>query len=364
MRFAYLGLVVIFLYAVLWTPPSSVALGTNIIEDYRDLLQKGLTIHEIDQELARLSVREVRLAEEILIAEQEIEQKNEFVKHTKERAGQVLKSYYIGDRDSLLMLILTVDSLTEALNALEFIGIIFQNDQASLKRYLEAYQNLKALHSELITMQESLQMIKEEFVAQRAALVAMQEDLDAELAAYEEAESLERMIADLTRDWETKGLPVFRSYFKALADAMNNLAEIQQQHNNVLSLSGTSIRFQITDEQLNEFLAHQNDMLNNLSFTFKEDAIEATGKHEQIDMGIKGHYQLIQEPTNHIQFTIYEMLYNGFYLPESTIKSLEEQFDLGFYPDKINFLGLRLEATEVQTDLGQLKVTLRFRGSS
>ncbi|MNI90612.1 hypothetical protein D3C73_1481570 [compost metagenome] len=54
-------------------------------------------------------------------------------------------------------------------------------------------------------------------------------------------------------------------------------------------------------------------------------------------------------------FHVDEVVFNGLKLPDTTRKALEEDFDLGFYPEKIISF---LRATDVSSAAGVLHVKL------
>jgi hypothetical protein len=340
---------------------ASIAYGEPTLEETRKLLQKGLNIYEIDQEVARLSAKEEQLAIEILKVEQDITANKELVAAAKTQAGDVLRAYYMGEKESLLALILSAKNLSEAMAVFEFVNIIFENDQKTLDQYLDVYRELKDMHAELLSAQIDLQEVKEQFLNQRQVLITLQEELDAELSVHPESERLAFLIQELTLKWENQGLPIFKNYFKALAKAMNQLPEIRAMHKNIVSMKGSTIQFQITDDQLNEFLISKDELFKDFAFEFTADKIEAVGKHNGMEVTIRGHYSLVQEPDNVIRFHVDELIYDGFTLPESTNRSLEEEFDLGFYPAQLEFLGLQLEATDVITESNKLRVLLKFK---
>lgn len=331
------------------------------LDETRELLQKGLTIYEIDQEIIRLSAKEEQISLTVAKTEQNIIQQQALVEITKERAGRILRSYYMGERDSLLMLFFSMNNLSDALAVIEFVNMIFKSDQKTLDHYLTSYLELKNLHAELVDTQTSLQEIKQQFLIQRKTLVKLQDELDQALEDHPNENRLTTLIEELTLEWKNQGQPVFRSYLKALSEAMQQLSEIQTMHNNILSFKGTKIEFQITDTQLNEFLITKNRLFENFAFRFGDESIEAHGEQDDLSAVIKGHYSLENEEESVLRFHLDELVFNGFTLPDSTTIALEEEFDLGFYPERLSFLGFKLEATELHTESGQLKVILRLK---
>lgn len=342
-------------------PPGTEQLSETLnveIEQLKQLLQKGLTIHEMEQEIARLTSKEIDIMNEIKALERETVEQESLVAATKKQAGKVLRSYYLGERDSLWLLLLSLNSISEAIAALEFISTILSSDQKKLNDYYAAEQQLQHLLQLAKETQVNLQLVKQQFVEQRDAQLALQQELDRELEARPDGEQIKEQISQLTTNWEEEGLPVFRLYLQAFADAMEHLPEIQSMYSNVLSLKGANILLTMTDEQLNGFLASQDPILEHMTFQFNDDQVQAGGQHEGIQMMITGQFSLELEPDNVIRFTINELFYNDFVLPETTVAHLQEQFAFSFYPEHISFLGLTFKATELIVESGQLTVKL------
>lgn len=335
------------------------SLATDL-EQMRHLLQKGLTIYEMEQEIARLTQKEAEISEQIVTLSEEIKNQEKLVAITKDQAGKVLRSYYLGERDSLWLLLLSLDSLTEAIAAFEFISTIIGSDQKRINDYADAQQQLQQLLELSLVIQTDLQRVKQQFIDQRDAQLALQRELDSELATRSDADEVLQQIEQLTTDWQTEGLPIFRQYLQAFAEAMEQLVDIQAMYSNVITLRGANILFTITDEQLNEFLKSKDPILENLTFRFLDGQVEAGGQHEHIGMKIVGQFQLELEPDNVIRFKIDELLYNDFVLPETTALDLQEQFAFSFYPEHVSFLGLSFKATELTTASGVLTVKLEI----
>lgn len=341
-------------------PSQTIETIEDHIERTNALLQTGLTLFEMEQEIVRLAQQEALLANEMKDVEQQIPMQQERVELMKERAAQVLRSYYLGERDNLLLLVLSVSSFSEALAAFEFIQTIVRSDQKKMLDYQEALDSLQALQFQLTEAEAQLNELKGKLISQRDEMLAMQTDFEAELEQHDDAASILEQIEQLTKEWQDKGLPAFRIYFQALADAMNHLSDIQSMYSNVISFRGTNIQFLITDEQLNAFLVSQDDLFTNLQFHFQDGYIEAMGEHEGMHLYVKGQFSLEDEPRNKMSFHIDELQYNDFILPESTMVALEEEFNLAFYPDQISFLGFTFKATELHMEPDSLRVILKF----
>lgn len=331
------------------------------LEETRKLLQKGLTIHEIDREIERLSRKEEQIGELIVLTEQRIEHQNQAVELKRNSAGKVLRSYYMGQRESLFLSLLSMDNLYDMLVALDFMQIVFKHDQRLLLSYKESYEQLKSLKQELLQTQDELHAVKHAFLEERAKLLELQDELETELAFLPEEDALllREEIRRLTAEWESKGIVLFRKYFSALASAMQELPEIIVANEGHLQMKGSTFIFQITDEQLNDFIRSRNDLFAHLAFHFDNDIITAAGEEDGTSIIIQGYYALVNEPVNKIEFHLQSLHYNGYELPESTGFDLEDQVDLAIYPDKFN---PPIEATGVAMEENKLIITLKPKG--
>lgn len=111
----------------------------------------------------------------------------------------------------------------------------------------------------------------------------------------------------------------------------------------------------LKEEDLNAFLHSQNKLFNNFAFTFNNGSVTAAGKDGDLSLRLQGHYTIQEEPVNGLMFHVDSIVFNGLELPDTTRASLEEEFDLGFYPSKIVSF---LHATEVDSKDGVLHVRL------
>lgn len=337
-------------------PEKSSSLDPSL-EETKKLLQKGLTIYEIDQEVARLSEKEASFTINIDEAMRNIKQQDILVQHARSRAAEVLRAYYTGERESFWLLVFSAHSFSDALFILDYLHMIVMHDHKTISEYVKTYRELKSLHAGLVILRSEVKVVKDQFLNQRKRLFSLQQELDAQLKQHPEGQELERQINALVEEWESRGLPFFKKYFTALAAAMNQLPEIITSHKDTLTMDGYKYTFQITDEQLRDFLRSKNPIFVNFSLAFNQDQLVAHGKEQAIDLKIAGHYELEEEPENALRFHIDELEFNGFTLPDTTRSSLQEQYELAFYPKN---LASFLLATGVEMLPGKLKVQLKL----
>ncbi|TBL78128.1 hypothetical protein EYB31_14685 [Paenibacillus thalictri] len=360
MRNRYRAAWMILMCCVLGLLPLGAAAETGLNEA-NSVLQKGLTLYEIDQELARIDAEQQRLqGQQNEIKQNMIDQQSQ-TEQMRAHAAQVLRAYYIGDRDAIWMLLFSVDSLSDALTTLEYLSMIINNDHRSLQQFADKIKELNRLRVQLEQSQADLDQTKTRYITQKDQIVVLQKQLDEELAKQQEPKQLQQQIKDLTQDWQDKGVPLFRTYFQALAEAMKQLPELATAgngKNSNLILNGFNQTFQITDQELNLFLRQKNKLFENMSFRFTGQKVVAEGKQDDTAISIKGHYVIdSQKNKNAILFVVDELLFNGFQLPQTTISSLEKDFDLGIYPQK---LASFLQVTGMSMEEGKLSIQLKF----
>jgi peptidoglycan hydrolase CwlO-like protein len=323
------------------------------LEETRELLQKGLSIHEIDQEIARLTAEEPRIAARIEEARLEAEKKGLQLKATKERAGRVVRAYYMGQRQPIWLLVLSAKSLTQALTIYEFITHVLESDQRALKTFQQTQAEWKQSEAKWLEAQTELRSLKSQLVAEREKLIGLQQELDAKLATLSNAEEVKETIFALTTNWEQHGLPLFQSYFTALSEAINQLPELLTQSKNLVA-QGFNYTFRMGDSELNDFLRGKNELFHHFTFEFHDGYIVVYGNDGDVEVSIRGRYVLENQP-NAIRFHIDELMYNGLQLPESTAQGLERDYELAIYPQ--NFAAFFV-ATGVLVEKGTMSVTL------
>lgn len=306
-------------------------------------------------------MQEQQVAEQIRKTERRLVEEEKIVKQKRERVGHILRAYYSGERINLFMVLFQIRDWSDAWTIIEYLQVIFLNDRELINSYLDSYRQLKASHEQLLEIQRQLAQIHENYLSRREQLVKMQTELDEELQQLDEAEMVMAQIEELTREWEQHGLPLFRRYFAALAEAMEQLPEMINDYEDVLTSRGLTWTFHVSDDVLNDFLRRRNEQFNNLTFTFQEGRLIAEGEEGDVVLYIAGHYKIEDEPVNHIGFELEELRYRGFELPDATRDLLTEEFDLGFYP---HYIVPFVVASDILIEDGSLKVTLNLTMSS
>jgi hypothetical protein len=324
----------------------------------RSLVEKGLTAYELERELALLNEQEKQLNAQIEQTARETEQKRRQADEQREKVGSLLRAYYAGDQlPPWLLLIASLSTWQDVLYFWEQAQMIAERNRRLMDDYVAGFRELQSLLKKLEEDRSQLLAVKEKYIEQKRQLEKTEAEINQALAAMADADSAEAEMREWTRKWEEIGLPLFRQVFSALSETMNSLPEWIGQNKDALTFKGMQYTLQLADSELNRFLHEKNESLAGFSFVFLDDKIVAGGKLDDVEISVTGRYELEEKPTNNIRFQIEELVFNQFKLPPSTIRSIEEEFDLGFYPQK---LAPFLTATSVKTEAGKLIVQLKL----
>lgn len=348
-------LAAIFLCLSLWM--SLPLKAAAIDEQTRKILEDSLSIVEIDQEIERIERQqtETHHRQQELQAQLSIQQ--EQIKSHQERAGAVVRSYYMGDRDQLLSILLGAKNLGQALTLIDYYQIIISRDKDILTAYQQRYTSISELERQTAIAAAELLDMKSRLLAQRTRVAALQNQVDRQVNGSGDSETLKRLIEEMTSYWENIGLYEVRRHFKALAAAMEGLPQFIQGQKGAIVTNGKTYTITIQQDEFNRFLKSRDEMFKQFGFTFEQDGITVQGKSGTMELLIKGHYTLENIPKNAIVFHVDKLVFNGLELPDTTRRNLEQQFDLGFYP---KMLLPYVKATGVETLPQQLKVQLEL----
>lgn len=322
----------------------------------RQLLEKSLSITEIDKEIGRIGERRHATARQIAVLSDAIAAKQAEVDARREQAGRVIRAYYTGERDMLLAALLSFDSLQDLLAMLDYADALLGSDRRAIERYRTEYAELQAEQRKLAAEEKRLADIETSLIAQRERLVKLQAEVDSAIGQSGDEERLRLLIDEMIRYWETVGLHEVKRYFEALAGAMGELPAWLNDNKQLLEINGFTYTVRLPEAELNRFLREQNELFRNFSFRFEDGGIVVYGRREGMEVVISGHYTLEDDP-NAIRFHTDKLLFNGLALPDTTRRALEEQFDLGFYPQ---MLVPFIRAESVATDGDELVITLKL----
>ncbi|RKP55252.1 hypothetical protein D7Z26_08565 [Cohnella endophytica] len=328
-------------------------------EDTRKLLEKSLSVVELDREIERISGLQSKTQDEIdsnekLLARQEIA-----IAAQREKAGRVLRSYYMGYKDFWLSAILNANSLPDLIRVWDTMDMIMESDHKTMDGYTAEYRKIQKGYAQLKSDKDDLAAVEKQLVEQRARIVALQKEVDSALASSGDSDMLRRLMDELQAYWKNVGLYEVKQHFRALADAMRNLPDYVKDTPGIIQTSGLKAKLTLTDAQLNEFLRKQDSRFNDFAFKFDHGLLTMEGDNGNIKVTIQGHYTVEDEPENAIRFHVDSLIFNGLTLPDTTRADLEREFDLGFYPQK---LIKYVKAKSVEMDEGRLVVQLSIGG--
>lgn len=347
----------LFLLLIAIIAPVTFAEKSDAVDDTQQLLQKGLTIHEIDQEVQRLSEQDKQIADRVQTNQAELVKLQVKTDESRRHAGKVLISYYTGQRNTLWLILLHAGSLTDALDLYEYLSAVMNSDREILQSYRKNYQDIQKLNTDLEANRTRLSTVKQQLLNERERLVSLQTQLNAELSSRKDAEAIKQQIQEVNTSWEQKGLPVFKAYLQALSEAMDQFPKFISTYKDSLIMNGFNYSLEIQDQQLNEFLRNQNPIFTNVTFTFEQNELVIKSMQDQMNLEIRGHYILEQKPENALRFVMTHLKYNGLELPDTRRNQLQEQFQLAVYPQKIASF---LAATDVRIEANKLIIRFTF----
>ena len=333
------------------------AIAEPIPEETRRLLEKSLSVVEIDREIERISGLRQKTQTEIEQSEQLLARQEIAIAAQREKAGEVLRAYYMGRKDFVMASLLNAASLPELLKTWELMDLLISSDRKTLNQFAAQYAALKDGYQSLQQDKAELADVENNLRSQRERLLALQDEIDRALSSSSDEAHLRQMMAELTAYWNNVGLFEVKRQFRALADAMQHLPEWIQKHPETMQTKGLKTKLTLTDEQLNDFLRGRSDDFKRLTIRFEQDRMVLEGNNGDLQVAIGGHYSLQEEPENAIIFHVDSLIFNGLSLPDTTRADLEREFDLGFYPQQlIKFV----KAQSVAIEPGRLIVELKI----
>lgn len=112
-------------------------------EETRKLLEKSLSVVEIDREIERISGLKSTTQTDIETSERQLAEQEIAIAVQREKAGRVLRSYYMGYKDFWLSALLNANSLPQLIKVWDTMDLIVQSDQDTMNGYASEYQLLK-----------------------------------------------------------------------------------------------------------------------------------------------------------------------------------------------------------------------------
>ncbi|WP_340392601.1 hypothetical protein [Paenibacillus sp. FSL E2-0190] len=328
-------------------------------EETRKLLEQTLSSAEIEREIIKITAEQKALEQKVESLNRQATQKKTAIADQQERAGAVVRSYYMGDRDNLLAAFFSAKSISRFLALFDYYEIIIGNDRDILSQYEEQYKDLKNTLQTAKRNSEELARLRTALEEQQVRVNALNKEIEGGIKNSSDPENMSTLLKEFTLYWENIGLHEVKTYFKALSSAMNKLPQFVQNREGVLTRKGMTYELNLKEEDLNEFLQSQNSLFKDFAFHFNDGSITATGKSGALALSLTGHYTIQEEPINGLIFQVDHIVFNGLELPDTTRKTLEEEFDLGFYPAKIVSF-LRATAVDSQEGVLHVKLSISF----
>lgn len=355
-RFAWAGLlsILVFLFQTRAAAPLP-AYAEPIPEETRKLLEKSLSVVEIDREIERISGLREQTLIKIEAGRQQLAELEAAAAAQREKSDEVLRAYYMGRNDFILAALLNANSLTELLRTWEMMDLIIRSDRAVLDEYARRYDRVQESQESLQRDVTELAVVENNLQAQRERLLALQDEIGRALALSGDEAHLRQLMAELEAYWKNVGLYEVKRKFRALAEAMQSLPDWIQEHPEMMETKGLVTKLTVTDAQLNDFLKSAGDEFRDFEIRFETDRMVLAGASGGMQVEIGGHYTIVEEPENAILFHVDFLSFNGLELPDTTRADLEREFDLGFYPQKlVKFV----KAQSVKLEPGRLIVEL------
>ncbi|MCF2719755.1 coiled-coil domain-containing protein [Paenibacillus sp. 203] len=321
------------------------------------ILQDSLSIVEIDHEIERISQEQQTLLQRQRELRSNLTVQQEQMTVQRKRAGSVLRSYYMGERDKLLSVVLGAKSIRQLLSLYDYYLLLISHDQDVLHEYESNYQSMRKTEQQVTQASMELETVKTNLLAQRKRIILLQSRVNDGVNASNDPDTLRKLIGEMTAYWENVGVYEVNKHFKALAQAMQDLPQFIQQQQGAMVTNGKVITISIREEDFNRFLKSENELFNHFNFTFAQDRIMVEGQQGTMKLRVEGHYTVENESKNAILFHVDRLVFNGLELPDTTRNKLEKDFDLGFYPQQLISY---VKATEVRTLAGMLEVKLEL----
>jgi len=324
-------------------------------KETRELLQKTLSAAEIDREITRIIASQEALEQKVELLNKQAAEKESSIAEKQEHAGAIVRSYYMGDRDGLLLAFLSAKSISKLFALFDYYENIIGRDHEILDEYEAQYKDLKATLQAAERSSRELAELRENLEQQKIRVAALNKQIETGIGESSDPGQMGALLEEFTQYWENIGIHEVKTYFKALSRAMKNLPGFVQNRDGVLERHGMTYHLNLKEADLNEFLHSQNELFKDFAFRFSDDAVTAEGKSGNLSLTLKGHYTIQEKPVSGLMFHVDSIVFNGLELPDTTRQALEEEFDLGFYPEKIVSF---LHATEVESRDGVLHVKL------
>ncbi|WP_046214740.1 hypothetical protein [Paenibacillus wulumuqiensis] len=301
----------------------------------RQLLEDSLSVNELDQEIQRIGQEEQTARTKYEQLEQQAVTSQQQLSDAKLQSDKILVAYYTGEREQLRNAFWAAGSISGVIAFYEYYKMILDHDQKIMADYRSRYEQIQSIRSDLLRTSAELTDIGDRLKQQRQRVASLQTRIHSGLASSSEPETARQLIEEMNAYWENIGLYEVKNYFRALAQSMQQFPDFLQSQPGAIRINGRQYTIVIEQKQLNDFLHHTAGLPDSLQFNFEQDRLVVTGQEGQLSLEIIGHYEIENTTQNVMRFRVDQLVFNGLRLPDTTCAMLENEFDLGFYPEQI-----------------------------
>ncbi len=330
----------------------------QFLTEREKILQQHLTLYELERDLKKIEQQEIELNQQLQQIRRQISEQEQVVREKRENMKQVLRTFYMGQLNEMITFLFSAANFQQFLDRVYFVKIILEHQSSRIEAYQQSVRDLETIKQAWTEQRQALLQIKKKYQERLTVIAAEQSQLDDALSAIasipEELEQIERESQQLIRDWEENVLPSFHQFFRDLSSAIISMPQ-EMEDLPLKTKSFFHYIFTLTDEQLNAYIHEQNQMLEQTNFIFQPEQMIVLGEYRAQTFQVTGHYSMTGEGT--LMFHIDTLQYQNWQLPETTITGMEEEYDLGFYPQKL-ITGLKI--TDFQLKEGELYIELKL----
>lgn len=327
------------------------------IKELQHLLQRSLSITEIDRALVRIADEENVLKAQQASLQREINFQTIEMNKLRDKVGIILRQYDQGIKLPFWVLLLQANGMSfqEWIAWYEYLDLMVKHDMETVKRFSDAQKALAKKQDEMRQAELALQDARSNYLIQKANVTALQKALDAELSRMKDAKELMLYFRQISARWLSVGLPQFRMYLTKIAVAMENIGALIG--GDTLSFEREGTVFRLDDKRFNRFLRGRNADLANLNFIFEENLLKVDGIVDEQHIFMEGDFEIINQPKNGMRWNLHRIRYMGVELPLTTVQEMQETFGFTFFPSEYG-VSLTLKTIEVQDR--NLKIVIEF----
>jgi hypothetical protein len=337
-------------------PSGSIGASSAKNENIDSLLQTYLFIYEIEQETKRLEKSAEKIAAKINKTRSKQAKQAEIIDANKAGVAQVLRSYYLGERDLLWTVLFSARSWSDAWYLYDLLQTIFLHDFKRLNKYIDAIEAYQKVIDRLQKQKNELAKNSEQLRNEKLRVQKLQTQLEAKLAAMPNSNQTIARLKAFAREWQTQGLPLFQTYFATMVKSVSGLPKYIMDER---QFKGTTLY--ITDQQFNTYLREKNNIFANTVVSFANGQLHVAGKNGNIHFKISGKYMVQEKPRNALKFKMTGLEYQKLALPDTTMRYLSSLYDLSLYPDEFSSA---VKIRDVEMKNGKLTIKLKMNFSS